>query len=66
MCILQDIEERVMIIRDSVLTRTCQLYYDYFGPHNRNLYGKQQNGTHDYCRQACMHADEQAGGRART
>jgi hypothetical protein len=37
---LQDIEERVMIIRDQVLTRTCQLYYDYFGPHNRDLYGE--------------------------
>ena len=30
-----------MIIRDSVLTRECQLYYDYFGPHNRELYGEQ-------------------------
>lgn len=36
---LQDIEDRVMMLQDAVLTRTCQLYYDYFGPHNRNLYG---------------------------
>jgi FtsP/CotA-like multicopper oxidase with cupredoxin domain len=28
-----------MLLQDAVLTRTCQLYYDYFGPHNRNLYG---------------------------
>lgn len=37
---LQDIEERVMMLRDVVLTPTCQLYYDYLGPHNRNLYGE--------------------------
>jgi hypothetical protein len=30
-----------MILQDKVLTRTCQFYYDYFGPHNRNLYGEQ-------------------------
>ncbi len=33
-----------MILQDKVLTRTCQFYYDYFGPHNRNLYGKRQFG----------------------
>lgn len=36
---LQDIEERLVILTDAVLTPDCQLYYDYFGPHNRNLYG---------------------------
>lgn len=38
--VLQDIEERILMIRDQVLTPTCQLYYDYNGPHKDNLYGE--------------------------
>lgn len=39
---MQDIEERVMMIRDAVLTPDCQLYYDYLGPHDKNLYGERR------------------------
>jgi hypothetical protein len=28
------------MLRDAVLTPDCQLYYDYPGPHNRNLFGE--------------------------
>lgn len=38
--VLQDIEERLMVIKDVVLMPQCQLYYDFAGPHNNNLYGK--------------------------
>jgi hypothetical protein len=28
------------MLRDAVLTSDCQLYYDYLGPHDRNLFGE--------------------------
>jgi hypothetical protein len=37
---VQDIEEKVMMLKDAVLQPDCNLYYDYQGPHNRNFFGK--------------------------
>lgn len=37
---MQDIEEKVMMLKDAVLQPDCNLYYDYQGPHNRNFFGK--------------------------
>jgi hypothetical protein len=37
---LQDVEEKVMMLKDAVLQPDCNLYYDYQGPHNRNFFGK--------------------------
>jgi hypothetical protein len=36
----QDVEEKVLMLKDAVLTPDCQLYYDYLGPHDRNLFGE--------------------------
>lgn len=51
-----------MIIRDQVLTRTCQLYIDFFGPHNRDLYGEW--ATHTVRRFSSYHRDRQGNQQA--
>lgn len=39
LCPAQDIEERVMMIRDAVLDSTCQLLHDPVDAHQKNLFG---------------------------
>jgi hypothetical protein len=36
---MQDIEERVMMLRDAVLDSSCQLFHDSADAHTKNLYG---------------------------
>lgn len=36
---LENIPEQIMVLSDKVLDNKCQLYYDFFGPHNKDLYG---------------------------
>lgn len=56
---MQDIEEKVLMLRDAALTADCQLFYDYQGPHNRNFFGKEDP---HYCSLVvrCMHDPEGA------
>jgi hypothetical protein len=35
----QDIEERLMMIRDAVLDTSCQLMHDAVDAHDKSLYG---------------------------
>lgn len=37
--VAQNIEERVMMLRDAVLNTDCQLYHDPVDAHNKNLFG---------------------------